>query len=174
MILAGAAWGALVALALGVLRWFNADVPPQRWAELPGTLALMLVWLAPFALAMIAAHQPQADTRVSLLLAAALGGLAVGVLGPVSIAGLLLLPAVLALAVATARTLRTARLPLMGVLGRLAFGLVLAGLVGRRLCAPDRPSRCSLLGPGPYAYRTDRVARDNACTRGTACGWEAA
>jgi len=129
MILAGAGWGALVALDLGLLRWFNADMSPQRWAELPGTLALTLVWLAPFALAMIAAHQPQADTRVSLLLAAALGGLAVGVLGPVSMAGLLFLPSVLALAAATARTLRAARLPLMGALGRLAFGLVLVGLL---------------------------------------------
>ena len=139
---AGGILGIVPAVALGVLR-FALSEEPETFPQLAGHIAFTLVYLAPYALVLIAGAAPNPGVRGGLLLALGLLSLAAS-FSAFSLVTLAFLPATFVIWFAAVRSLTAAR-PLPALTG-LAAGLLIAATVGfsfySLLLAREAEPRC--------------------------------
>ena len=129
--MAGGILGIVPAVALGLLR-FALSEEPETFPQLAGHVGFTLVYLAPYALVLIAGAAPNPGVRGGLLLALGLLSLAAS-FSAFSLATLAFLPATIVIWFAAARSLTAAR-PLLATalpaLTGLVGGLLIAAMVG--------------------------------------------
>lgn len=150
----GGILGIVPAAALGVLG-FALSEEPETFPQLTGHIAFTLVYLAPYALVLIAGSASNPGVRGGLLLALGLLSLA-GSFTSLSAVTLVFLPATLVIWVAAVRSLSAARpLPTAALpaLTGLAAGLLIAATVGfsfySLLLVQDAEPRCWSQTRGP-------------------------
>jgi len=151
---AGGILGIVPAVALGVLR-FALSEEPETFPQLAGHIAFTLVYLAPYALVLIAGAAPNPGVRGGLLLALGLLSLAAS-FSAFSLVTLAFLPATFVIWFAAVRSLTAAR-PLpsaaLPALTGLAAGLLIAATVGfsfySLLLAREAEPRCWAQTRGP-------------------------
>ena len=144
----GSILGIVPAVALGFLRFVLAE-EPARFSQLAGHIAFTLVYLAPYALVLIARAAPNPGVRGGLLLALGLLSLAAS-FSPTTLA---FLPATFVIWFAAVRSLTAARPLLATTLPAMVAGLFIAATVGfgfyTLLLAQDAEPRCWAQTRGP-------------------------
>lgn len=142
--LVGSILGAVPAVTLGFLR-FALSEEPEALPQLAGHIAFTLVYLAPYALVLIAKAAPNPGVRGGLLLALGLLSLAVS-FSALSVATLAFLPATGVIWFAAVRSLSATRALRATVLPTASVGLLIAATVGfgfyTLLFAQDPEPRC--------------------------------
>ena len=124
----GSILGIVPAVALGFLR-FALSEEPEAFPRLAGHIAFTLVYLAPYALVLIAGAAPNPGVRGGLLLAIGLLSLAAS-FSAFSLATLAFLPATVAIWFAAVRSLSAARRLTATALPAAVAGLLIAATVG--------------------------------------------
>ena len=147
----GCVLGIVPAVALGILS-FALSEEPEAFPQLAGHIALTLVYLAPYALVIIAVAAPNPRVRGGLLLA--LGLLSFVASFSVFLLGILaFLPATIAISFAAIRSLTVARRLPATALPAAVAGLLIAATVGlgfyTLLLAQDPEPRCWAHARGP-------------------------
>ena len=147
----GSILGIVPAVALGFLRFALAE-EPEAFPQLSGHIAFTLVYLAPYALVLIARAAPNPGVRGGLLLA--LGLLSLTASFPAfSLITLAFLPATFVIWFAAVRSLTAARLLLATTLPAMVAGLLIAATVGfgfyTLLLTQDAEPRCWAQTRGP-------------------------
>ena len=147
----GSILGIVPAVALGVLR-FALSEGPETVPQLAGHIAFTLVFLAPYALALIAGAAPNPGVRGGLLLALGLLSLATS-FSVLSLTTLAFLPATIVIWFAAVRSLTAARRLSATALPAAAAGLLIAATVGfgfyTLLFAQNAEVRCWAQTRGP-------------------------
>ena len=149
----GSVLGIVPAVALGILS-FALSEEPEAFPQLAGHIAFTLVYLAPYALVIIAVAAPNPGVRGGLLLALGLlsfvASFSVFLLGILALA---FLPATIAISFAAIRSLTVARRLLATALPAAVAGLLIAATVGlgfyTLLLAQDPEPRCWAQARGP-------------------------
>ncbi len=147
----GSVLGIIPAVALGVLRLVLAE-EPEAFPLLAGHAAFTLVYLAPYALVLIARAAPNPGIRGGLLLALGLLSLAAS-LSALSLITLAFLPATFVIWLAAVRSLTAAHRLVATTLPALVAGSLIAATVGfgfyTLLLAQDPEPRCWAQTKGP-------------------------
>ena len=148
---AGSVLGIVPAVSLGILR-FALSEEPEGIPQLAGHIAFTLIYLAPYALVLIASGAPNPGVRGGLLLALGLLSL-VASFSAFSLATLVFLPATFVIWFAAVRSLTAARRLLATTLPAAVAGMFIAVTVGfsfyTLLLAQDPEPRCWVQTRGP-------------------------
>ena len=150
--LVGSILGIVPAVGLGFLRFTLAAEELEAFPQLAGHIAFTLVYLAPYALVLMARAAPNPGVRGGLLLALGLLSLAAS-FSAFSLATLVFLPATVVIWFAALRSLTGARNLWATALPACASGLLIAAAVGfafyTLLLGQDAEPRCWAETRGP-------------------------